>query len=76
MRGRPWSEDICEAVVRATQLGVDRAITEAITGVSQCGIQRIISKSNHGGGPRQRRPRKKLLNCDHRDVSRFFQECQ
>jgi hypothetical protein len=70
MRGRPWSKEICEVVVRAAQLGVGHTVTEATTGVSKRGIQRIIAKSKNGDEPHQRRKRKKLLGDQHRDVSR------
>jgi len=71
MRGRPWSKDIREVVIHASQLGVGHTVTEAITGVSRRGIQRIISGSKGGDKPRQRPERKKLLNTRHRDVSWF-----
>jgi len=69
MRGRPWSKDIQEVVVQASQLGVSHTVTEAITGVSKRGIQRIVSEAGGGGNRCQRRRRKKLLNNQHRDVS-------
>ena len=70
MRGRPWSKEIREAVVHAAQLGVGHTVTEAITGVSKRGVQRIISKSKNGDEPHQRRKREKLLGDQHRDVRR------
>ena len=61
MRGRPWSKDIREVVTQASQLGVNCTVTEAITGVSKRGIQRIVSESRGGGNHRERRKRKKLV---------------
>ena len=69
MRGHPWSKDTREAVLSASRLGANHTITEAITGVSKRGIQRIISESNSWSRPHQRSERKTLLNNEHRAVS-------
>ncbi|KAF9644063.1 hypothetical protein BDM02DRAFT_1230094 [Thelephora ganbajun] len=65
MRGHTWSNDIREAVIRASELGVDHTIMEAITGVSKRSIQRIISEPKHGDDYRQRCHRKKVLDAEH-----------
>ena len=69
MRGQPWSNDIREAVIRASQLGVSHTITEAITGVSERSIQRIIS-GPESSGDHHRKPRgDNVLDAEHYRVS-------
>lgn len=69
MRGRLWSTDIREAVIHASQLGMGNTVIEAVTGVSERGIRRIISESMGGARPRRRCERKKLLDDQHCEVS-------
>lgn len=42
MRGCRWSDDVCDVVLRASELGVDQKITEAITGVSRRSINVLL----------------------------------
>ena len=69
MRGHPWSNDICEAVICASQLGVSCTVTEAVTGLSKQSIQQIISEPEHGND-HHRRPRSDIiLDAEHYHVS-------
>jgi hypothetical protein len=65
MRGRVWSNDIRSVVVRASELGVDATITEAITGVSKRSIQRFISEPERRDGDHRRCHRNKVLGAEH-----------
>ena len=69
MRGRRWSDDIREAVIRASQLGTSPLLTQAITGVSQRSIQRIISEPKRMGGHHRKTRVDKILDEEHCHVS-------
>ena len=66
MRGHRWSDDI-----RASQLGVDPMVMQAITGVGRWSIQRIISEPKHGNGSRHATRVDKVLGTEHYQVSIF-----
>ena len=71
MHGHRWSDDIREAVIRASQLGVDPTVMQAITGVSQRSIQCIISEPKHGDGSHHTTRVDTVLGTEHYQVSIF-----
>ena len=73
MQGRRFSRDIRESVSHAAKLGMDPLAIEAITGVSNQQIRRIISEEKHGDLTRNqdcgKRTRQRILKSEHLEVS-------
>ena len=71
MCGRHFSRDIQESVSRATKLGVDPTVIEAVTGVSKRQIQRIVSEGEHGDLAQDcgRCTHQRILKSEHLEVS-------
>ena len=68
-RGHPWPDQIRQAVITASQLGVGPTITEAITGVSKRSIQRFTSQPERSTGHHRETRYDKILNSEHHHVS-------
>lgn len=67
MRSHAWSSDIREVVVSASRFGMSPTMIEAITGVSQRSIQRIVSEPKRGDDRRRSR-HNQVLGIEYRGV--------
>ena len=67
--GQLWPDQIRQAVITASRLGVSPTITEAITGVSKRSIQRFTSQPERSDGHHRETRCDKVLNSEHHHVS-------